>query len=65
MSHLVQQKAPSFTSQAVMQDGTFKQVSLEDYRGKYVLLFIQSPRFARVAKNVAHHSPDCVCTNFA
>ncbi|HEX6962637.1 MAG TPA: peroxiredoxin [Lacipirellula sp.] len=39
MSHLVQKQAPSFTSQAVMADGSFKQVSLEEYRGKYVILF--------------------------
>lgn len=39
MAVLVQQPAPSFKSQAVMPDGSFKQVSLEDYKGKYVILF--------------------------
>ena len=39
MAVLVQQKAPSFTAEAVMEDGQFKQIKLEDYRGKYVLLF--------------------------
>lgn len=39
MAVLVQQKAPSFTAEAVMEDGSFKQITLEDYRGKYVLLF--------------------------
>lgn len=39
MSVLVTKKAPEFTAQAVMPDGTFKQVSLADYRGKYVVLF--------------------------
>ncbi|MCC6491507.1 MAG: peroxiredoxin [Pirellulales bacterium] len=39
MSSLVQQPAPSFSCQAVMPDGSFKQASLEDYRGKYVVLF--------------------------
>ena len=39
MSVLVQQSAPDFTAQAVMPDGSFKQVSLSDYRGQYVLLF--------------------------
>ncbi|TWT84978.1 putative peroxiredoxin [Planctomycetes bacterium CA13] len=39
MSVLVQQQAPEFTAQAVMPDGQFKEVSLSDYRGKYVLLF--------------------------
>ncbi|MBX3425902.1 MAG: peroxiredoxin [Pirellulales bacterium] len=39
MSSLVQKPAPSFQAQAVMPDGSFKQVSLEDYQGKYVVLF--------------------------
>ena len=39
MAVLVQQKAPSFNAEAVMEDGSFKQIKLEDYRGKYVLLF--------------------------
>ncbi len=39
MAVLVQQKAPAFTAEAVMEDGSFKQIKLEDYRGKYVLLF--------------------------
>ena len=39
MGCIVQQPAPSFKSQAVMPDGSFKEVSLEDYRGQYVLLF--------------------------
>ena len=39
MSVLVTQEAPDFKAQAVMPDGQFKEVSLGDYRGKYVLLF--------------------------
>ena len=39
MGVLVQQAAPVFKAQAVMPDGSFKQVGLEDYKGKYVLLF--------------------------
>lgn len=39
MSVLVQQKAPDFKADAVMPDGSFKQVSLADYKGKYVILF--------------------------
>ena len=39
MSVLVQKEAPDFTAQAVMPDGTFKEIKLSDYRGKYVLLF--------------------------
>jgi alkyl hydroperoxide reductase subunit AhpC len=39
MSVLVTQAAPDFKAQAVMADGQFKELSLSDYRGKYVLLF--------------------------
>lgn len=39
MSVLVQQPAPDFKAQAVMPDGSFQQVSLGDYKGKYVVLF--------------------------
>lgn len=39
MSVLVTKPAPSFTAQAVMEDGSFKEIKLEDYRGQYVLLF--------------------------
>ena len=39
MSVLVTKPAPEFKAQAVMPDGSFQEVSLADYRGKYVLLF--------------------------
>jgi peroxiredoxin (alkyl hydroperoxide reductase subunit C) len=39
MSVLVAKPAPEFKAEAVMPDGSFKQVSLSDYKGKYVLLF--------------------------
>lgn len=39
MSVLVTQPAPDFKAQAVMPDGTFQEVSLSDYKGKYVVLF--------------------------
>ncbi len=39
MSVLVTKPAPEFTAQAVMPDGSFKQISLSDYKGKQVLLF--------------------------
>ncbi len=39
MSVLVTQQAPDFKATAVMPDGQFQDVSLSDYRGKYVLLF--------------------------
>lgn len=39
MSILVQQPAPDFKAQAVMPDGSFREVTLSQYQGKYVLLF--------------------------
>ena len=39
MSVLVTKPAPDFKAQAVMPDGQFKEVSLSDYKGKYVVLF--------------------------
>ena len=39
MSVLVQKPAPEFKAQAVMSDGSFQEISLSDYRGKYVVLF--------------------------
>jgi peroxiredoxin (alkyl hydroperoxide reductase subunit C) len=39
MSVLVGKEAPDFEAQAVMSDGSFKEVSLSEYRGKYVVLF--------------------------
>jgi alkyl hydroperoxide reductase subunit AhpC len=38
MSVLVQKQAPNFKAQAVV-NGEFKEISLSDYKGKYVLLF--------------------------
>ena len=39
MSVLVTQPAPDFKAQAVMPGGEFKEISLSDYKGKYVVLF--------------------------
>jgi peroxiredoxin (alkyl hydroperoxide reductase subunit C) len=39
MAVLVGKEAPAFKAQTVMPDGSFKQVSLADYRGKYVVLY--------------------------
>ena len=39
MSILVQQPAPNFKAQAVMPDNSFKELTLSDFQGKYVLLF--------------------------
>ena len=39
MTTLVQHPAPNFEAQAVMPDGTFSQIQLEDFRGQHILLF--------------------------
>ena len=39
MSVLVQKAAPDFKATALLPDGSFKDISLADYKGKYVLLF--------------------------
>ncbi len=39
MSVLVSKEAPDFCAKAVLPDGSFTDVSLKDYRGKYVVLF--------------------------
>lgn len=39
MSVLVTKEAPEFKAQAVMPDGSFKEVSLSDYKGQYTVLF--------------------------
>lgn len=35
----IQKEAPDFSALAVMPDGSFKELSLRNYRGKYVVLF--------------------------
>jgi len=39
MSVLVTKPAPDFKAQAVMEDGSFKEISLSDYKGKHVIVF--------------------------
>ena len=39
MTVLVGKPAPEFTAQAVMPDNSFQELSLADYKGKYVVLF--------------------------
>ncbi len=39
MCTLVTQEAPDFVAQAVMPDGSFAELRLSSYRGKYVMLF--------------------------
>ena len=36
---LVQKTAPNFKAEAVLPDGSFKQIQLSDYKGKWVVLF--------------------------
>jgi alkyl hydroperoxide reductase subunit AhpC len=36
---LVQKKAPDFAADAVLADGSFKNIKLSDYKGKWVVLF--------------------------
>lgn len=36
---LVTKQAPDFKAQAVMADGSFKEISLSDYKGKHIVLF--------------------------
>lgn len=45
---LVQKHAPSFTVDAVMADNSFQSISLEQYRGKYVVLFFYPLDFTYV-----------------
>ena len=42
---LVTKQAPAFTTDAVVGEGDFKQVSLSDYKGKYVVLFFYPADF--------------------
>jgi peroxiredoxin (alkyl hydroperoxide reductase subunit C) len=39
LTTLVTQEAPDFTAEAVMPDNTFGEITLSNYRGKYVVLF--------------------------
>ncbi len=56
MSTLVNRPAPDFKATAVMADGSFKDVKLSDYQGKYVLLFFYPLDFTFVCPSeiIAH-----------
>jgi peroxiredoxin (alkyl hydroperoxide reductase subunit C) len=45
---LVTREAPKFTAQAALPDGTIGELKLEDYKGKYVLLFFYPADFTFV-----------------
>lgn len=57
MSVLVGQSAPSFKAQSVCS-GVFKEISLEDYRGKYVILFFYPLDFTFVCPTELHAFQD-------
>ena len=42
---IVGKRAPDFTTTAVVGDGDFKQISLSDYKGKFVILFFYPADF--------------------
>lgn len=48
MKAKISQPAPSFSANAVMPDGEVREISLADYRGKYVLLFFYPMDFSGV-----------------
>ena len=48
MSVLENKLAPEFKTTAVMPDGSEKEVSLSDYKGKYVVLFFYPKDFTFV-----------------
>lgn len=48
MSFLVTNQAPDLKAEAVMPDNTFKEISLSDYAGKYVILFFYPMDFTFV-----------------
>ena len=50
----IQKEAPSFKAQAVVNGGEFKEVSLEDYRGQYVVLFFYPLDFTFVCPTELH-----------
>lgn len=58
MSVLVNRPAPDFKAQAVMADGSFKEIKLSDYRGKEVVLFFWPLDFTFVCPSeiIAHEN---------
>jgi len=58
MSVLVNKPAPDFKAQAVMADGSFKEIKLSDYRGKHVVLFFWPLDFTFVCPSeiIAHEN---------
>lgn len=57
---LVTKEAPDFRAQAVMPDGSFKEISLGDYRGKYVVLFFYPLDFTFVCPTEIIAFSECI-----
>ena len=55
---LIQKNAPSFTAAACMPDNSFQNVSLSDYKGKYVVLYFWPADFTFVcaSETIAFHA---------
>jgi len=55
---LIQKEAPQFKAAACMPDNTFKEVSLSDYKGKYVVLYFWPADFTFVcaSETIAFHN---------
>jgi len=58
MAVLVGKEAPDFKAQAVMPDGSFQELSLSSFRGKYVVLFFYPLDFTFVCPSeiIAFHN---------
>tara|TARA_B100000212_G_scaffold280829_1_gene220710 strand:+ start:673 stop:819 length:147 start_codon:yes stop_codon:yes gene_type:complete len=48
MPVLVNKPAPGFKTNGVMPDGSVKEISLSDYKGKYLVLFFYPKDFTYV-----------------
>ena len=52
MSVLVNKPAPEFKTTGVMPDGSVKEISLSDYKGKYLVLFFYPKDFPRMSDHL-------------
>lgn len=58
MSVLVGRQAPDFKAMALMPDKSFQEISLSDYKGKYILLFFYPLDFTFVCPTELHAMQD-------
>lgn len=61
---IVQKWAPAFGCQALMPDKSFKPISLDDFKGSYLVLFLYSHDFASSACQTEIRSLSDRCENF-